>query len=90
MATRPATVAHRRLPSPPPATKWTQLLLLLLLLKLDTARAIVPCGGNYTCPDGNTCCPTREPAGGFACCADEEPGKCMLRHSVIALAIQPY
>ena len=50
---------------------------LTIALQVST-DAVVHCGGNATCPDGNTCCPTgieRSGAGGWACCADEEPGK---------------
>ena len=62
---------------------------LLAAQLVGFASSVVVCGPGFTCPDGNTCCPTgpggdRHPlagglakgnSAGWACCADEEPGK---------------
>eukprot|EP01043_Picozoa_sp_COSAG02_P038532 COSAG02_NODE_2979_length_7625_cov_73.716715_5_plen_204_part_00 len=68
-----------------PSIQW-----LLLAQLVGLASSVVVCGPGFTCPDGNTCCPTgpggdhRHPlaaglvgdgAARWACCADEEPGK---------------
>lgn len=52
--------------------------LLLVHVLVRSAHSVVVCGPGFTCPDGNTCCPRSPLTGdgaGWACCADEEPGK---------------
>ena len=55
-------------------------LLALLCAATTSVSAVVECdqAGDYTCPDGNTCCAST--GGAFACCADEEPGRGVCSH----------
>ena len=49
------------------------IVAISLMLLTHSSIAIVQCDANSNCPDGNTCCSSRD--GGFACCADEEAGQ---------------